>query len=128
MSTVADVLAAVAAALPALDGWRVVDVPPPTTGLPAMWVELVGGGGTMTNPLGVPLTVRVVAVPRPQPTPAAYPLLADLVDALDTALRPVAVPGGAVTDARWRLDRVDVGAVAHTAVLYDLTATHHPTC
>ncbi len=130
MTTTADVLAAVGARLtaafddPAVAVWP--DGPPDATGTPAVWPEVLGGGGPGSDSPLRPVSVRVVYVPAPRA--GGHADLVAAADALNAAFAARLDPAVAYSDRVWRIDAVDVGGVTHDAVLYDLNLSHHLTC
>lgn len=118
--TIAEVLAAVAAAVATLfgdDTWAVWPQPPDATALPAVWPELAQ---TFTAGTTATVGVRVVAAIAPQVTGAEYARLTDAADRLET-LRASSLGGVAIQNRSGIVGEVEIGAVPHTALLYTLT-------
>lgn len=132
MTTVVDVLAAVAAKLavafddPAVAVWP---CPPDATALPAVWPELLNGGGVSGAAASLtPVTVRCVYVPAPKQNASQHAELAAGVDLLAAALAAPIAAAVVLDAASWTLDAVTIGGADYDAVLYDLALSHHLTC
>lgn len=125
-----DVMAAVTDRLTAeIDdpGIVVWATPPEVEGrLPAVWADIVAGGGPSARDR--PVTVRVYWVPaQAQANAQIAPALWAAVDVLDAAF-VVPLPSGVVITSRyWTRDGVSIGDVTRDCLTYDLSIIY-PNC
>jgi hypothetical protein len=122
--------ARVAAMFTPLAGWSPwPDAPPDATGLPAVWVELLSGGGVdYDNPTLRPLTLRVVAVPNPAAgQPDRHRAMAEVIDTLEAGFATRLADDITAGTRVWSIDTAEVGGADYDAALYDI-ALSYATC